>query len=74
MSDWGSTNRVPALVALTGGLTVEGDLHLLTRPAYPPGPEEYDLGLWHGLGAFLVFGAAMAAAMKAKEEPAAAPA
>jgi hypothetical protein len=32
------------------------------------------LGLWHGLGAFLVFGAAMAAAMKAKEEPAAAPA
>ncbi len=29
------------------------------------------LGLWHGLGAFLVFGAAMAAAMKAKEEPAA---
>ena len=39
MSDWGSTNRVPALVAFTGGLTVEGDLHLLTRPAYPPGPE-----------------------------------
>jgi hypothetical protein len=32
------------------------------------------LGLWHGLGAFLIFGAAMAAAMKAKEEPAAAPA
>lgn len=27
------------------------------------------LGLWHGLGAFLVFGAAMAAAMKAKESP-----
>jgi hypothetical protein len=27
------------------------------------------LGLWHGLGAFLVFGAAMAAAMKAKEAP-----
>ena len=32
------------------------------------------LGLWHGLGAFLVFGTAMAAAMKAKEAPAAAPA
>lgn len=26
-------------------------------------------GLWHGLGAFLIFGAAMAAAMKAKEAP-----
>ena len=32
------------------------------------------LGLWHGLGAFLVFGAAMAGAMKAKEAPAATPA
>jgi hypothetical protein len=30
------------------------------------------LGLWHGLGAFLMFGAAMAAAMLAKKEPAAA--
>lgn len=39
MSDWGSTNRVPALVALTEGLVLEGELHLLTRPAYPPGPE-----------------------------------
>jgi hypothetical protein len=39
MSDWGSTNRVPALVALTEGTTLEGELHLLTRPAYPPGPE-----------------------------------
>lgn len=39
MSDWGSTNRVSALVALTTGIVVEGDLHLLTRPAYPPGPE-----------------------------------
>ena len=29
------------------------------------------LGLWHGLGAFLMFGAAMAAAMLAKKEPAA---
>lgn len=39
MSDWGSTNRVPALVGLTEGITLEGELHLLTRPAYPPGPE-----------------------------------
>jgi len=39
MSDWGSTNRVPARVTLVEGLTVEGELHLLTRPAYPPGPE-----------------------------------
>ena len=39
MSDWGSTNRVPALVALSEGVIVEGELHLLTRPAYPPGPE-----------------------------------
>jgi len=30
------------------------------------------LGLFHGLNAFLIFGAAMAAAMKAKEAPAAA--
>lgn len=27
------------------------------------------LGLWHGLGAFLIFGAAMAAAMLAKKSP-----
>jgi hypothetical protein len=27
------------------------------------------LGLWHGLGAFLIFGAAMAAAMAAKKSP-----
>lgn len=39
MSDWGSTNQVPASVSLVEGLVVEGDLHLLTRPAYPPGPE-----------------------------------
>lgn len=31
-----------------------------------------NLGLFHGLNAFLIFGAAMAAAMKAKEAPAAA--
>lgn len=39
MSDWGSTNRVPARVTLVEGLAVDGELHLLTRPAYPPGPE-----------------------------------
>ncbi len=39
MNDWGSTNRVPAQVSLVEGLAVEGELHLLTRPAYPPGPE-----------------------------------
>lgn len=39
MSDWGSTNRVPAEVTLAEGLVLAGDLHLLTRPAYPPGPE-----------------------------------
>ncbi len=39
MSDWGSTNRVPAVVALAEGVVLEGELHLLTRPAYPPGPE-----------------------------------
>lgn len=39
MSDYGSTNRVPAMVALSEGVTIEGELHLLTRPAYPPGPE-----------------------------------
>jgi hypothetical protein len=39
MSDWGSTNRVPARVSLAEGIVLEGELHLLTRPAYPPGPE-----------------------------------
>ena len=35
MSDWGSTNRLPAHVALVEGVVLDGDLHLLTRPAYP---------------------------------------
>lgn len=39
MSDWGATTRVPALVALSEGFVLEGELHLLTRFAYPPGPE-----------------------------------
>ncbi len=39
MSDWGVTSRVSARVALAGGAVIEGDLHLATRPSYPPGPE-----------------------------------
>jgi hypothetical protein len=39
MSDWGVTSRVSARVALADGALLEGDLHLATRPAYPPGPE-----------------------------------
>jgi hypothetical protein len=44
MSDWGSTNRLPAHVALIEGVVIDGDLHLLTRPAYPqPGGSETPL-------------------------------
>ena len=44
MSDWGSTNRLPAHVALVEGVILDGDLHLLTRPAYPqPGGSETPL-------------------------------
>ena len=44
MSDWGSTNRLPAHVALVEGVVLEGDLHLLTRPAFPqPGGSETPL-------------------------------
>ena len=43
MSDWGSTNRLPAHVALVDGAVLDGDLHLLTRPAYPPGGSETPL-------------------------------
>ncbi|HEX6670321.1 MAG TPA: hypothetical protein VF061_12210 [Gemmatimonadales bacterium] len=44
MSDWGSTNRLPARVALVDGVVLDGDLHLLTRPAYPqPGGSETPL-------------------------------
>ena len=39
MSDWGTTNRVPAEVTLAEGLVVKGDLHVLARDTYPPGPE-----------------------------------
>ena len=44
MSDWGSTNRLPAHIALVEGEALQGDLHLLTRPAYPqPGGSETPL-------------------------------
>lgn len=44
MSDWGSTHRLPAHVALVDGVVVVGELHLLTRPAYPqPGGSETPL-------------------------------
>jgi len=38
MNDWGFTNKVPAEVVLAEGIVLRGDLHLLARPAYPPGP------------------------------------
>lgn len=43
MSDWGSTNRLPAHVSLVEGIVLDGDLHLLTRPAYPPHGSETPL-------------------------------
>lgn len=39
MSDWGTTNRVPAEALLAEGIVVSGDLHVLARDTYPPGPE-----------------------------------
>ena len=39
MNDWGFTNKVPAEIVLAEGIVLRGDLHLLARPAYPPGPE-----------------------------------
>lgn len=39
MSDWGITHTVAARVALADGLELEGELHLMSRPDYPPGPE-----------------------------------
>lgn len=39
MSDWGTTNRVPAEATLAEGMVVAGDLHVLARSTYPPGPE-----------------------------------
>jgi hypothetical protein len=44
MSDYGSTNRLPAHVALVERIQLDGDLHLLTRPTYPqPGGSETPL-------------------------------
>ncbi len=39
MSDWGSTQKVPAHVTLAEGVVLEGDLHLLIRSAHPSGSE-----------------------------------
>ena len=39
MSDWGTTNKVPAEAILAEGLTIKGALHVLARDTYPPGPE-----------------------------------
>ncbi len=53
MSDWGSTNRLPAHVALMEGIVLDGDLHLLTRPAYPqPGGSETPLEMLNRPDAF----------------------
>lgn len=53
MSDWGSTNRLPAQVALVEGVVIDGDLHLLTRPAYPqPGGSETPLEMLNRPDAF----------------------
>lgn len=52
MSDWGSTNRLAAHVALVEGIVLDGDLHLLTRPAYPPGGSETPLEMLNRPDAF----------------------
>ena len=53
MSDWGSTNRLAARVALAEGIVLDGDLHLLTRPAYPqPGGSETPLEMLNRPDAF----------------------
>lgn len=39
MSDWGTTNRVPAEATLAEGIVISGDLHVLARDTYPAGPE-----------------------------------
>jgi hypothetical protein len=38
-SDWGITRRVPAEVVLADDVCVAGELYLLARTTYPPGPE-----------------------------------
>jgi hypothetical protein len=60
MSDWGSTNRLPAHVALVEGVVLDGDLHLLTRPAYPqPGGSETPLEMLNRPDAFPEGGVAL---------------
>lgn len=39
MSDWGTTNRVAAEATMAEGVVIKGDLHVLARATYPPGPE-----------------------------------
>jgi hypothetical protein len=39
MSEWGTTNRVPAEAMLVEGIVIQGDLHVLARDTFPPGPE-----------------------------------
>jgi hypothetical protein len=38
-SEWGITRRVPAQVDLADNTHLGGELHLLARTTYPPGPE-----------------------------------
>lgn len=38
-NDWGTTRRIPAQVILADTFRLEGELHLLARTTYPPGPE-----------------------------------
>jgi hypothetical protein len=59
--------KVPKGVAIAAVLLVLVVLQVLAGMKAEHLPS---LGLWHGLNAFLIFGAAMAAAMKAKETPA----
>jgi len=61
--------KVPQGVAIAASILVLVVLQIVTAMNGQSVPY---LGLWHGLGAFLIFGAAMAAAMKAKQAPASA--
>ena len=38
-SEWGTTRRLPAQVVFADEVHLGGDLHLLARTTYPPGPE-----------------------------------
>jgi hypothetical protein len=39
MTDWASTNRLPARVTLAEGLLIQGEVHLQPRVAWRDGPE-----------------------------------